>query len=225
MSTIAPNPVTPNIEPVLYGRFASPFVRRVAVTLQLYTIPYRHEPLMPFGVDKLTLANVNPIARVPALQLADGEVLIDSAAIIDYLDGLVSAERVLIPIAGAPRRQVLKLLAIALGANEKLVSGLYERHFRPRQAWHLPWLAACDKQVSDGFKWLDAAFVGPWFTGAEITQADVTVAVFWLFGLAKRPSFFARLDCPQIDALAKRMQTLPSFQSTLPEAETLAQLS
>ena len=147
--------VTPDSEPVLYGRYASPFVRRVAVTMQMYEIPYRHEPLMPFGADKLTLASVNPIARVPALHIGGGEVLVDSAAIIDYLDGVVGPQRALTPVAGAPRRQVLNLLAIALGANEKLVSGLYERHFRPKQAWHQPWLAACDKQVTDGFKWLD----------------------------------------------------------------------
>jgi glutathione S-transferase len=56
--------------PVLFGRHASPFVRRVAVTLRLYGIGYRHEPLMPFGPDKAKLAEFNPIARVPALRLA-----------------------------------------------------------------------------------------------------------------------------------------------------------
>ena len=35
--------------PVLYGRYASPFVRRVAVTLRLYGLEYGHVPLMPFG--------------------------------------------------------------------------------------------------------------------------------------------------------------------------------
>jgi hypothetical protein len=54
--------------PVLYGRHASPFVRRVAVTLQLYGIDYDHVPLMPFGPDKAELAAFNPIARVPALK-------------------------------------------------------------------------------------------------------------------------------------------------------------
>jgi glutathione S-transferase len=61
-------------------------VRRVAVTLRLYDIGYRHVPLMPFGPDKAELARFNPIARVPALRLSDGEMLIDSAAILDYLD-------------------------------------------------------------------------------------------------------------------------------------------
>ena len=205
---------------MLYGRHASPFVRRVAVTLRLYGIRYRHVPLMPFGPDKTALATFNPIARVPALQLGD-EVLIDSAVILDHLDH-VAGPLSLTPAAGAARRRVLTLLAVALGANEKLVAGLYERHFRPREAWHKPWLDACDKQVRDGFQWLDAQFEGPWFTGTGMTQADITVAVFWLFGRGKRPRFFAGLGCAKLEALADRLQDTPEFQATLPEPETLA---
>src|SRR3954451_18474676 len=126
----------PPQSPVLYGRYASPFVRRVAVTLRLYGIGYRHMPLMPFGPDKAELAKFNPIARVPALRLGDGEMLIDRAVILDHLDQVVGPDRSLTPAAGAARRRVLTLLAVALGANEKLVAGLYERHFRPREAWH-----------------------------------------------------------------------------------------
>jgi glutathione S-transferase len=208
--------------PVLYGRHASPFVRRVAVTLRLYGIDYRHVPLMPFGPDKAELAAFNPIARVPALRLGNGEMLIDSAAILDHLDQQAGPDRSLTPAAGAARRRVLTLLAVALGANEKLVAGLYERHFRPREAWHVPWLNACDKQVRDGFGWLDAQYAGPWLTGPEMTQADITVAVFWLFGRAKRPRFFAALDCKRLEALADRLQETAAFQATLPEPETLA---
>lgn len=206
---------------VLYGRYASPFVRRVAVTLRLYGIEYQHTPLMPFGPDKVELARFNPIGRVPALRLDDGEMLIDSAAILDYLDGLAGPDRSLTPASGPARRRVLTLLAVALGANEKLVAALYERHFRPREAWHQPWLAACDKQVRDGFTWLDAAHAGPWFTGVEMTQADITVAVFWLFGRAKRPRFFAGLGCGRLDNLAERLQATAAFQATVPEPEML----
>jgi glutathione S-transferase len=75
--------------------------------------------------------------------------------------------------------------------------------------------------VCDGFAWLDANFAGPWFTGAGMTQADVTVAVFWLFGRAKRPRFFARLGCGRLDELAERLQATSAFQATTPEPETL----
>ena len=209
-------------DPVLYGRYASPFVRRVAVTLRLYGIAYRHVPLMPFGPDKAELARFNPIARVPALQLGDGEMLVDSAVILDHLDQVAGPQKSLTPGAGAARRRVLTLLAVALGANEKLVAGLYERHFRPREVWHAPWLDTCDKQVRDGFCWLDAELAGPWFTGPDMTQADITVAVFWLFARARRPRFFAGLGCARLEALAERLQGTAEFQATLPEAETLA---
>ena len=212
----------PSVQMRLYGRYASPFVRRVAVTLQLYGLAYAHAPLMPFGEDKVALAEVNPIARVPALRLADGDVLIDSAVILDYLDELVGQHRALTPSAGPARRRVMTLLAVALGANEKLVAGLYERHFRPREAWHRPWLDTCDKQVRDGFVWLDAAFAGPWFCGAKMTQADVTVAIFWLFGCGKRPAFFAGLGCRRLEALASCLRDTQAFCATAPEPETLS---
>jgi glutathione S-transferase len=206
---------------VLYGRYASPFVRRVAVTLRLYGIAYRHVPLMPFGPDKAELAKFNPIARVPALRLDNGETLVDSAAILDHLDQAAGPQASLIPAIGAARRRVLTLLAVAHGANEKLVAGLYERHFRSREAWHRPWLDTCDKQVRDGFAWLDAEFEGPWFAGSAMTQADITVAVFWLFGRTKRPRFFDGLNCKRLEALAERLQETPAFQATMPEPETL----
>jgi glutathione S-transferase len=213
--------VMPEDHPVLFGRHASPFVRRVAVTLRLYGIGYRHEPLMPFGPDKAKLAEFNPIARVPALRLADGEMLIDSAVILDYLDSLAGPERALTPAGGAARRRVLTLLAVAHGANEKLVAGLYERHFRPREAWHRPWLDSCDKQVRDGFAWLDDRLVGPWFLGETMTQADITVAVFWLFARGKRPNFVVSLGCDKLEELAERLQASPAFQATMPEPEPL----
>jgi len=218
---VAALPVPPS-GMVLYGRYASPFVRRVAVTLRLYGVGYRHVPLMPFGPDKAELAKFNPIARVPALRLDSGEMLIDSAVILDHLDQAAGPQATLTPATGAARRRVLRLLAVALGANEKLVAGLYERHFRPREAWHGPWLNTCDKQVRDGFAWLDAEFAGPWFTGPCMTQADITVAVFWLFGRAKRPRFFEGLGCKRLDALADLLQETPAFQATSPEPETLA---
>ena len=192
----------PEDHPILYGRHASPFVRRIAVTLRLYGIAYRHEPLMPFGPDKAKLAQFNPIARVPALRLADGEMLIDSAVILDYVDGLAGPDRARTPAAGRARRRVLTLLAVAHGANEKLVLSLYERHFRPRETWHRPWLDTCDKQVRDGFVWLNDAFAGPWFTGEAMSQADITVAVFWLFARGKRPNFMAGLGCGKLEELA-----------------------
>ena len=57
------------------------------------------------GKDFELIRQFDPLGRVPALVLADGESLIDSAAILDFLDDLVGPERALLPRLrqGAPR--------------------------------------------------------------------------------------------------------------------------
>ncbi len=206
----------------LIGRYASPYVRRVAVTLQHYQMPYEHFSVMPFGADRAEVARHNPIARVPVLQLGNGEMLCDSAAILDHLDQEAGPERALVPASGKARRRVLALLAIALGSNEKLVTALYERHFRPKELWHQPWIEACEDQVRGGYLWLDEQFEGPWFTGAGMTQADLTVGVFWSFGMAKRPGIFAKLACPNVRALAEKLEATAAFKAAAVESEKLS---
>ena len=205
----------------LIGRHASPYVRRVAVTLHHYGLDYAHEPVMPFGPGKSAVAAHNPLARVPVLVLDDGEPLIDSAAILDHLDQCAGQAQSLTPAAGPARRDVLNTLAICAGTMEKLVAVLYERHFRPRETWHRPWIEACEDQVRDGFAWLEARLESDWLCDARMTQANLTLAVFWAFGRAKRPGFFARLDCPRIAALTDRLEATASFHATTPEVETL----
>ncbi len=205
----------------LIGRYASPFVRRVAVTLQHYGMDYEHHSVMPFGDGRSEVAQLNPIARVPILRLDDGEMLWDSAAILDHLDEIAGPARALVPGHGPARRQVLRLLATALGAQDKLVAALYERHFRPKEIWHRPWIEACEDQVRQGFSWLEGQFQGPWFTGDDQSQADLTVAVFWTFGQAKRPGIFTKLDCPNLRGLCERLEATDGFKATRPEEEKL----
>lgn len=69
----------------LIGMLDSPFVRRVAVTAQFLGIPYAHNPLSIFkGYDEFR--KVNPLVKVPTLVCDDGQMLVDSTLIIDYLE-------------------------------------------------------------------------------------------------------------------------------------------
>ena len=49
----------------------------------------------------------NPLGRVPSLILSDGTTLIDSMAILDWLDQQVGPERALMLAKGPARREVL----------------------------------------------------------------------------------------------------------------------
>ena len=61
---------------ILVGQFDSPFVRRVAVTLHHYHMPFTRNPLSVFR-DVAEMKKINPLVRVPALILESGETLVD----------------------------------------------------------------------------------------------------------------------------------------------------
>src|SRR5687767_9131401 len=110
---------------ILIGQYDSPFVRRVGIALRLYDLPFEHRPWSSFGeADKIRA--YNPLTRVPTLVLDDGDVLLDSHMMLDYLDGLVPAERRMFPAAEPARRRALKVAALATGLGDKAVSLLYE---------------------------------------------------------------------------------------------------
>ena len=84
---------------ILIGQYDSPFVRRVAVTLQHYDIPFKRRVISVYGDFERMLA-VNPLGKVPALLLDSGEVLVDSQMILDHLDEAAGPERALTPPVG-----------------------------------------------------------------------------------------------------------------------------
>ena len=84
---------------ILVGQFDSPFVRRVAVTLNHYHMPYTRNPISVVR-DVGEMQKINPLVRVPSLILETGEVLIDSTAIIDHLDEMAGPARALTPAHG-----------------------------------------------------------------------------------------------------------------------------
>jgi len=70
---------------ILVGQYDSPFVRRVAVTLNRYGIGFERRVLSVFADFEAVLA-LDPLGKVPILELDDGMRLVDSRAILDHLD-------------------------------------------------------------------------------------------------------------------------------------------
>ncbi len=201
---------------ILVGRFLSPFTRRVAVSMKLLGLAFEHHALAT-GPDKEAIRKVNPLARVPALILDYGEVLIDSAAILDHLDQTVGPDRALVPPGGPGRRRVLRLVALAAGACEKGVSAYYELTRRPDDKKHMPWVEACVQQVVDGLAAVEAAAPAEgWLTGERITQADVTAVCALEFIRTVLPDAVAGERFPRLEALSARAHELDAFAETRP---------
>jgi glutathione S-transferase len=89
---------------ILVGQYDSPFVRRVAVTLHHYGMPFSRNRISVFS-DADKMATINPVVRIPSLILDDGSTLIDSAAILDWLDEQ-AGDKALTPRGGDDRRDV-----------------------------------------------------------------------------------------------------------------------
>ncbi|MGB1342009.1 MAG: glutathione S-transferase family protein [Pseudomonadales bacterium] len=201
----------------LIGAYSSPYTRRVAITLRHYGIAHDIKKVTPFGRTKARLRQINPVARIPILALDDGEFVTESQVILDYLDMLVPEHQRLTPSSGPERRKIQNLCGIASAAVDKLVTVLYEFHFRPKDKVYKPWTKMCDEQTADGFRWLDAQLVNGRFFGSQITQAEITVAVFWQFAVEKRTRFCERMDCTQLQALSDEMEQTAPFLATTPE--------
>ena len=68
----------------LIGMLDSPYVRRVAISLELYGVDFVHEPLSVFSTFS-EFARINPVVKAPSLVLEDGTVL--PADLIVYATG------------------------------------------------------------------------------------------------------------------------------------------
>lgn len=200
---------------ILFGQFDSPFVRRVAITLTHYRLPFQHQPWSVWG-DADKIAKYNPLRRVPTVLLDDGTALVETFAILDYVDELASAAgpRTLIPRSGSERRDVLRVAALAAGVADKAVILLYSSLdlVQPSTLWS----ERCRTQIIESLTFLEAERATRpstyWF-GAQLTHADIAVACSYRFTREAHPGLIAPEQIPTIAALADRCEALPEFQS------------
>ena len=199
----------------LYGSYTSPFVRRIAITLTLYDLEFTNIELKTSNAAQLSeLRSKNPLGRVPAFETDAGALLIDSIAILDYLDRLVGIEKSLIPSDFEQRTTVMTQIGILNGAMEKTVAAVYEVEKRPTEKIHWPWLEQLHQQTKDGMEAVDKLVVTPWINGEKITQADVSAVVFWDSIKQVRPNNAPTLECPKLVALSKKANSLTAFSDT-----------
>src|SRR5260370_8018410 len=181
---------------ILIGQYDSPFVRRVAIALRLYELSFETRPWSTFG-DGEKIAPYNPLRRVPTLVLGSGEVLIESTAILDYLDDLVGPEDAMIPARGPARHRGLRICALATGLGDKAVSLVYERVLRKDQS--KIWVERCEAQITGVLDMLEkerAAIDPPYWFGTRIGHADIAVPSVLRFTGHPHPQFFSSPRSP-----------------------------
>jgi glutathione S-transferase len=199
----------------LVGMLDSPYVRRVAISLKRMGLPFEHRPVSVFRHYE-QFRGINPMVKAPSLVCEDGTVLCESSLILDYLEGLAGPARSLMPREPRARREALRLLGIALCACDKTVQVVYELQLRPPEKQHQPWLERVQEQIDAAYAGLEAAAAAaaPQLLGAELTQADISVAVAWRFTQFVIAERVPAARYPALAAWSARMEALPEFAST-----------
>jgi|ThiBio_1000_plan_1041568.scaffolds.fasta_scaffold00225_53 glutathione S-transferase len=199
---------------ILIGQFDSPFVRRTAIAMRLYGIAFEHRPWSVFG-DAEKIRPYNPLLRVPTLVLDDGGVLIESLAILDYLDGRMPAAQRLFPQEEPARHKALKLASLAAGISDKAVALYYEQNLHGEGAVSAPWVERCRSQIKGALAVLEkerAAHGGDYWFGGRIGHADITVGCMLRHLREAHPEFEPLDGLPALKDHAERMEALPVFR-------------
>ena len=195
---------------ILIGQYDSPFVRRVAVTLHHYHMPFTRKPLSVFG-DKKEVQAINPLLRVPILILEDGETLIDSNVIIDHLDHVVGPAKAMVPHNGPERRKVLKICAVSTGVSDKVVALYFERNFHDAAQISNTLDARLSSQIKTALDWLEHECGNPWFIDNKMTQADITLGCMLSHTKLRLPEYFPADKYPKLHALSRHCEMRPEF--------------
>ena len=195
----------------------SPFVRRVAISLEMLGIDYHHRELSIFR-DFDEFHSINPLVKVPTMILDDGQVLVDSSLIINYLETQV-AKRSLMPEDPVAYRHATQQIGVALVAMEKTAALIYETGQRPPERQHQAWIDRLQTQLKGAVDLMEsavsnsAAAGNKWLLEAELGQADITTAVAWRFTQHVDSADIQAIDYPALLEFSMRAEKLPEFQA------------
>jgi len=197
---------------LLIGMLDSPYVRRVAISLQLLRIHFEHRAVSVFGAFEEFRA-INPVVKAPTLVCDDGTVLMDSSVILEYAQAL--ARRSLLPRDLAALKADLRVIGLGLAACDKSVQLIYERQLRPPEKQHAPWMNRVTDQILAAFTDLEAEVQRRPLaaSAAHMRQAGVTSAICWHFAQQMLPQVVPAAHFPTLAAFSAQAETLASFRA------------
>lgn len=195
----------------LIGMLDSPYVRRVAISLQLLGLRFEHESISVFrGFE--AFRSINPVVKAPTLVADDGTVLMESSLILEYAEAL-ARPRSLVPRDPAALLRDLRLTGLALAACDRSIGILYERMHRPAEKRHAPWVDRVTGQLLAAYRELedDLARVPARVDSATLSQGVLSVAVAWHFTKHTTPGIVPIDGFPLLEKLSTTAERLPEF--------------
>ena len=203
-------------KPLLMGWNRSPYTRRVAISMYHYGIEFDQRARTAWDHYD-DVKEFNPIVKIPSLVTEDGEVVVESAAILDYLDCRVGPERALMPPPSPLRDRTRQIVALATAIIDKGRELRYEVYLRPAELRYEPWVERWSEQLSSAIEALDGMIGEPFAAGDRLTQADVTTGVMVGMYRNMHQHLLPQGRFPRLDALADRCNAMAAFRRAVLE--------
>lgn len=200
----------------LIGMLDSPYVRRVAISLECLGVPFEHEAVSVLATFE-KFQRINPVVKAPTLVCDDGEILMDSSLILQFIEASAAQGRSLWSADAAGKRREFRAVGLALAACEKSVQLIYERNLRPKEAQYEPWLERVTGQLLAATSGLEGEVQRrPEVFSALHCQASISAAVAWQFTQSMLAAIVPAAHHPGLVGLSMRLERTPEFQKYPP---------
>jgi len=200
----------------LYYNAASPFARKVLILLhetgQASRVSLKAVALTPVSPD-VEVCRGNPCGKIPALCLADDNVIHDSRVILEYLDQQ-HVGNPLIPKEGSARWRRLTLASLADALLDAALLIRYETFLRPEEKHWSEWLDAQQEKIARTLAYFEAEAVTELSTHFDVASISVACALGYLD--FRQPNLGWRSSYPRLANWYYEVSQRPSMVETQP---------
>ena len=200
----------------LYYNAASPFARKVMILLhetgQSNRVSLKAVALTPVSPD-VEVCRDNPCGKIPALCLADDNVIHDSRVILEYLDQQ-HVGNPLIPKEGSARWRRLTLASLADALMDAALLIRYETFLRPEEKHWSEWLDAQQEKIARTLAYFEAEAVTELSTHFDVASISVACALGYLD--FRQPNLGWRSSYPRLANWYYEVSQRPSMVETQP---------
>ena len=202
----------------LIGSPASPYARKVRVVMAEKKLDYQYVIEDVWAADS-TIAQSNPLGKVPCLVMEGGEAVFDSRVIVEYLDTLSPVGK-LIPAQGRERAEVKTWEALADGLMDAALLARMEVIFKGRTEAQRsqPWVDRQMEKINAVLKAMSTGLADkPFCSGVHFSLSDVAVGCALGYLDYRFPQVAWRDTYPNLVKLQDKLSLRPSFIETAPK--------
>lgn len=199
----------------LIGNHTSPFVRKVRIVLAEKKMEYEFVIDSPSQAGS-SVAEFNPLARIPVLVLDDETPLFDSRVIVEHIDNITPNNK-LFPAPNRERTEVKRWEALADGLCDAAFTAVLEMR-RPAHEQSTLWIARQHEVIARALVFMEQHLGEKSFCmGTHFSLADIAVGTALGYLCLRYPDIAWQESHPNLARLYDKLILRPSFIDTTPQ--------